>query len=138
MRETIARLVCGVTVGVVIALAWLFAVRHNPPSAPQAPHDREVAVPALDPDLERGRSVYVAHDCASCHAIAGRGNPRHPLDGVGTRRTPAELRQFVTATGKAATALSGAVTRRKAKYREMPEEEMADLIRYLSSLSAAK
>src|SRR5688572_9788233 len=102
MREIIARLVCGGTVCVVLALSWLFASRHNPPSVAKALNDsgRVAAVGELAHDAERGRLVYVTHDCASCHAIAGRGNPRHPLDGVGTRRSAEELRQYVTAKGR--------------------------------------
>ena len=32
--------------------------------------------------------------CARCHSIAGKGNPRRPLDGVGARRNAAELRDW--------------------------------------------
>lgn len=140
MREIIARLVCTAAVGVVLALAWLFAARHNPPPAAPAGAEPGNVAPAipLEGAAGRGRVVYEAQGCAGCHAIAGRGNPRHPLDGIGARRSAEELRQRITATGDAAETMSGAVARRKAAYRELPADEMAALIDYLSSLSGAK
>ena len=34
--------------------------------------------------------------CARCHSIAGRGNPRSPLDGVGARLSAVEIRRWIT------------------------------------------
>lgn len=140
MREIIARLVCGATVGVVLALAWVFASRHNPPSNAHVPGESgsPATLGRLDQSAELGRLTYARHDCASCHAISGRGNPRHPLDGVGERRSAEELREYVTATGAAANKLSDTTVRRKARYREIPADEMTALINYLSTLSEAK
>ncbi|HSH16895.1 MAG TPA: c-type cytochrome, partial [Verrucomicrobiae bacterium] len=108
MREKIAIAVCVLALVVVVALSYLFAVRHNPETAaaPQvavklqeqvapaqpAETNQALAIPspspvAVNPDLERGRTIYGQQGCATCHAIAGSGNPRHPLDGTGDRST---------------------------------------------------
>lgn len=139
MREIIARIVCATTVFVVLALSWLFAARHNPAPGRLVAADSTRPAPRaeLDPRVERGRIVYAAQGCASCHSIRGLGNPRHPLDEVGARLGAAELRDFVTGSGRAAEKLPSTVVRRKAKYRELPEDDLAALTAYLSSLRAA-
>jgi mono/diheme cytochrome c family protein len=136
MRELIARTVCVLTVAVVVALAHLFAERHNPPVTTLAP-SAPTAEPMRSRDAVQGREVYNAQGCASCHAIAGVGNPRNPLDGVGARHTAAELREWITGTGAATEQLSPAVVRRKQRYQELSETELKALVAFLASLTAA-
>ena len=135
MREIIARVVCLLTVIVIVVLSHTFAERHNartdvPPPTPQASER------AASSEVLSGRGVYVEQGCSSCHAIAGAGNPRNPLDGVGARRTAAELRDWITGTSSALEQLSPAVLRRKQRYQELPEAELKALVAYLASLTA--
>jgi mono/diheme cytochrome c family protein len=143
MREWIARGVVALTFTVVVGLAWMFAARHNPePRAPARPQIAPVRQPEPPPspagDTTPGRAVFGAQGCESCHSIAGRGNPRYPLDDVGARRTPAELRRWILGEGAAAAELPASVQRRKQRYRALPETELAALIAYLSSLRDAE
>jgi mono/diheme cytochrome c family protein len=138
MREIIARIVCLFTVGVVVALAHVFAQRHNPPGNAPAPMQTAAPLAMSVPASEtvRGRDVYRAQGCASCHAIAGEGNPRNPLDGVGAHRSAVELREWITGTGSATEQLAPAVVRRKRRYQEMPEADLDALVAYLATLTA--
>ena len=43
----------------------------------------------------KGEQVYVAQKCSICHSIAGKGNPKGPLDGVGSKLTPDDIRQWI-------------------------------------------
>lgn len=151
MREIIARIISILSVAVVIAISLLFASAHNPPvaavaapaageagasgpaplAAPGAPHPGE---PAPASNLERGRAVYAQNQCATCHAIAGEGNPRYPLDGVGARWEPEDLRDWITGDGVAAEVLSAGIIRRKQRYRSLPEADLDALVAYLSTL----
>lgn len=137
IREKIARCVCGCAILLVVALAHAFATKHNPRSAlasePRPPANRPVAKPGSE--TAPGREVYAAQNCASCHSIAGEGNPRHPLDGVGSRRTRDELREWITGTGTAAIQLSPAVVKRKERYQSLPAGELEALVVYLGSLT---
>ena len=135
MREIVAWVVCLVTVAVVVALAHLFAERHNPSVSGQAAA-APVVEPVLASDAVRGREVYNAQGCSSCHAIAGVGNPRNPLDDVGARRPLVELRDWITGTRSAIEQLSPAVVRRKQRYQELPDAELKALKAYLASLTA--
>jgi mono/diheme cytochrome c family protein len=137
MREIIARVVCLLTVVVVVALAHLFAQRHNPQGSARAT-TTPTAEPVRSPDAVRGREVYNAQGCSSCHAIAGVGNPRNPLDDVGSHRTAAELREWITGTGTATDQLSPAVVRRKQRYQELSEAELQALVAFLASLTARR
>ena len=99
MREKWAQRIALLTGGVVLALAVIFARSQNPPDRvppARAPVTTPVT-PAADPALvESGRRVYTKQGCARCHSIAGRGNPRSPLDGVGARLSAVEIRRWIT------------------------------------------
>lgn len=136
MRERIALLVCWLTLGMVAGLSWLFAVRHNPES-PRTPPVAPIAAPVLPPRPvaanETGARLFREQGCTSCHALGGAGNPRYPLDGVGARRSRDELRAWTTGTGLAAERLSPMVVRRKERYQDLPDADMAALVEYLSA-----
>jgi hypothetical protein len=133
MRERLALLLCLVTLVLVVGLAAWFAQQHNP----------SASVPAVAPVAEKGPAVSPGaallrdHGCTSCHSFRGTGNPRYPLDGVGERRSPDELRAWITGTGVAATQLAGSVVRRKERYTELPPAEMAAIVAYLGDHTEA-
>lgn len=97
-----------------------------------APASREVAGEAAD--SARGRVVFREQTCERCHSVAGVGSPRYPLDGVGSRRTPTELRAWTTAADVVADSLSPSAARAKRGYAELPAVDMNALLDYLASL----
>jgi len=115
MRQRLAKWLALLTGALVLALAALCAdlasrQPHPPVTPPTSPgeagaladpgeagartpagtHDREALV-------ARGRDVYDGAGCSRCHAIDGRGNNRHPLDGVGARLSPGDIRSWIVA-----------------------------------------
>jgi mono/diheme cytochrome c family protein len=44
---------------------------------------------------EAGQQVFAAQKCALCHSVAGRGNAKGPLDGVGSKYSAAELKLWI-------------------------------------------
>jgi mono/diheme cytochrome c family protein len=46
-------------------------------------------------DAARGEVVYEEQKCALCHSIAGKGNPRGSLDGVGTKLSAEDIKQWI-------------------------------------------
>jgi mono/diheme cytochrome c family protein len=93
-----------------------------------------VAAPPESDAGNRGRLVYSRNGCATCHSIAGEGNPRYPLDGTGDRWEPDELRAWITGSGLAADLLNDAIRRRKQRYASLPEEDLSALVAYLAQL----
>jgi hypothetical protein len=112
MRELIAKWMAAFTGLLVCILAVLFALIQNQPtpsvgaSAPGGvahPGVRAQAPSKLsrdDIDAELGRTVYDLLRCRTCHSIAGEGNRRNPLDGVGNRLDAEEIREWVLAPGE--------------------------------------
>lgn len=134
MRELLAQMVAAFTGAVALGLALVFAWLQNPapPVSPPA-----AAAPPTAPEpaaVAAGRAVYDAQRCAMCHAIAGAGNPRYPLDGVGSRLSVAELHDWIAGGPAAAPRLPGGILRMKQAYQALSEEEMAALVAFMESL----
>lgn len=144
MRELIAKAVCGVALALIIGLSFLFAERHNriarvePPPTPVITRPPPTVAPApIPPDIARGRVIFEEQNCATCHAIEGTGNPRYPLDGIGSRLSKDELRMWITGTGEAADVLPVSIVKRKQRYREMPAADLNALVEFLLNLKSA-
>lgn len=165
MREQIARGIVFLTLVMILGLSALFAARHNreatktgsepastptpAPASTPAPLVASVSAPVTSPQVsepvanatapsaERGRAVYAEQRCSACHSIAGEGNPRLPLDGVGTHLTADELKVWILGTGGAAESLSVATQRRKQRFRSVSETDMNALVAYLQTLKVA-
>ena len=91
--------------------------------------------------VEKGKAVIAAASpkCSMCHSIAGQGNAKHPLDGVGSKLSADDIKAWVrTPTDMAAKAKSEA----KPPMMAYPKEKISDadldaLVAYLMSLKAA-
>jgi mono/diheme cytochrome c family protein len=85
--------------------------------------------------VETGRRVYEREKCAVCHQIAGRGNSRFPLDGVGSRLSADDLRRWFTHTVEmeAAKPRKPAIEMSSRKYN-FRDADLKALIEYLRTL----
>ena len=43
----------------------------------------------------QGQQVFEAQKCSLCHSVAGKGNAKGPLDGVASKYSAAELKQWI-------------------------------------------
>src|SRR4029453_4332747 len=78
---------------------------------------------------KKGESVYGAQKCQTCHAIAGKGNKKNPLDGVGKKLTADEIRQWiVNPTEMTAKIKSTKKPPMPAKYKGLPPAELDALV----------
>jgi len=78
--------------------------------------------------IEKGQAVFAAQHCSMCHAVAGKGNPRTPLDNVGGTLKPEEIRKYIVTP----TAVK-ADSKMKA-YPSLPAADLDALVAYLSTL----
>jgi mono/diheme cytochrome c family protein len=87
--------------------------------------------------IEKGAKVYAAATpkCSVCHSIAGVGKATAKLDGVGSKLTADDIRQWMT-DPKAAAAKhkSTAKPPMPTAYAKMSKEDLDALVAYLSSL----
>src|SRR5262245_39902925 len=89
-----------------------------------------LAVPAMaqDANVTKGQKVFEAQKCQMCHAVEGKGNKNHPLDGVGSTLKPEEIKKWI-ATPKEMKA----DTKMKA-YPSLSADDLDALVAYISSL----
>jgi len=84
---------------------------------------------------ETGAKVYADHKCAVCHSVAGKGNTKGSLDGVGSKLTADEIREWIV--DPAAMTAKQKATRKPpmpAKYGSLPKADLDALTAYLFSL----
>lgn len=108
-----SRAIVTVAAVVVAALAWA------PSAAAQA---------------DRGQQVFAAQKCSMCHAVAGKGNAKGPLDGVGTKYSAADLKQWIV---DAKTMAEKTKATRKPPMRDfsgLPAADVDALVAYLRTL----
>jgi mono/diheme cytochrome c family protein len=136
MRERWARLLALSTGVVVLLLAAVFASVQNPlgSASAQAGAPSPAAASGAPPDTAAGRAVFDAQDCARCHAIAGQGSPRSPLDGVGSRLSGEEIRQWIVGADAVKDDLSPRALAAKQAYASLPAAELDALVAYLQGL----
>jgi mono/diheme cytochrome c family protein len=88
-------------------------------------------------DAEGGRQLISEANprCVACHLIEGKGNPQGlPLDGVGKRLSPDEIKAWIRTPVEMAK--KRGTTRKPAMlpYPEFSDEELDAMVAYLASL----
>jgi cytochrome c2 len=122
MRRMLARLLAIGTGLLIVAVSLLFAATQN-----RSPAGSVVAVVAERTSLQHGKEVYERERCVMCHSIAGKGNRRSPLDDVGSRLSPDEIRAWITAPSEMQPGI-------KKKAFQLSDRDLNDLVDYLLSL----
>lgn len=109
----------------LIALATFVTLQAPAPKPPTPAPSAEAQVRLV----ERGKVVYRDQKCAACHRIAGVGNTRSVLDGVGSRLKADAVRQWIVAPRKMKA------TVRKPDYSKLPPADIEALVAYLMTLT---
>ncbi len=94
-----------------------------------------IALPALlsAQDIEKGKAVYTANKCQTCHAIEGKGNKKFPLDGVGKKLSAADITNWIT-DPKAMEAKLAEKPKIHMKAYKLADEDLKALVGYMQSL----
>ena len=88
---------------------------------------------AAQDQAAHGATVYAAQKCSVCHSIAGKGNAKGSLDGVGTKLSAADIRAWIVdAAGQ--TAKTKAARKPAMKNYALPKEDVDALVAYLATL----
>jgi mono/diheme cytochrome c family protein len=83
---------------------------------------------------EAGIKVYAAQKCSICHAIAGVGNKRSPLDGVGAKLTTDQIREWIVDPASAAKKANSTAKPPMKAYTTLPKADLDALVAYMKSL----
>jgi mono/diheme cytochrome c family protein len=80
-----------------------------------------------------GKALYDKNGCAKCHQVAGKGSKMSPLDGVGSKLSAAEIKQWLT-DPDTMTAKLAKKPAAKMKKVELPAADIDALVEYMLSL----
>lgn len=92
---------------------------------------------AQGPDLERGKKVYAAEKCQVCHSIGGVGNKKGPLDEVGSKLKPDEIRSWIVSAPEMQAKTKATRKPAMKAYANIAKEDLDALVAYLQSLKKA-
>jgi mono/diheme cytochrome c family protein len=81
-----------------------------------------------------GAKVYAAQKCSICHSIGGVGNKKLPLDGVGTKLSADQIREWIVMPAEAAKKVNSTIKPPMKAYTNLPKPDLDALVAYLKSL----
>ena len=81
-----------------------------------------------------GLKVFEAQKCSLCHSVAGKGNPKGSLDGVGAKLKADEIRQWLTDPQGMATKHNATRKPAMKNFSSLPAADLDALVAYVSSL----
>lgn len=84
--------------------------------------------------LERGKKVYAGEKCQVCHSIGGVGNKKGPLDEVGSKLAPAEIREWIVSAPEMQARTKATRKPVMKAYAQMAKDDLDALVAYLHSL----
>ena len=84
--------------------------------------------------VERGKSVFTTAKCGLCHSIAGVGNKKGPLDGVGSKVSAADIRQWIVAAPEMAAKTKAERKPPMKAYATLSKEDLDGLVAYMQAL----
>jgi len=85
-------------------------------------------------DAARGEKVYAEQKCAVCHSIAGKGNPKGPLDDIGSRLSAEEIRLWIVDPAAMTAKTKAARKPPMRAYPSLAKDDLAALVAYMQSL----
>jgi mono/diheme cytochrome c family protein len=92
------------------------------------------AAAAAAQDLtDKGKEVYATQKCSVCHSIAGVGNKRGSLDGVGAKLSADDMRRWIT-NAPEMTAKIKAERKPAMKAYTLAKDDLDALVAYLQAL----
>ena len=91
------------------------------------------AASAAAQDAAKGAAVFAAQKCGLCHSVAGKGNPKGPLEEGVASLSAADIRAWIT-DAKGMTAKTNATRKPAMKEFTLPKDDVDALVAYLLTL----
>jgi mono/diheme cytochrome c family protein len=93
-----------------------------------------VAAPAAAQDAKaKGEQLFADQKCSLCHSVGEKGNKKGPLDGVASKLSAAEIREWIT-DAKGMTVKMKTTRKPEMKAYSLPKEDVDALVAYVGSL----
>ena len=85
-------------------------------------------------DAKRGEAVYAEQKCSLCHSIAGKGNAKGSLDGVGSKLSAAEIKEWIVNPKEMTTKTKAERKPPMKAYSNLPAADVDALVAYMQTL----
>ena len=82
---------------------------------------------------DKGAAVFAAQKCSLCHSLDGKGNVKGVLDGVGTKLTAAEIRQWIVTPAEMGAKANATRKPAMKAFTTLPKDDLDALVAFLSS-----
>jgi mono/diheme cytochrome c family protein len=83
----------------------------------------------------QGQKVFETQKCSLCHSVAGKGNAKGPLDGVGKKHSTADLKLWITQPAEMSKKQAATRKPPMKSFASLPPADVDALVAYLQSLS---
>ena len=80
-----------------------------------------------------GEAVYAAQKCSTCHSLDGKGQAKGPLDGVGTKLTAAQIREWIVNPAEMTKKHNATRKPVMRAYPNLPKEDLDALVAFLAA-----
>lgn len=84
--------------------------------------------------VQKGQKVFTDQKCSICHSVAGVGNKKGPLDGVGAKLSADDIRKWITSAPEMAAAAKADRKPPMKAYTTLSKDDLDALVAYVSSL----
>ena len=88
---------------------------------------------AQDAKVAKGEKIFADQKCSLCHSIGDKGNKKGPLDGVGSKLSADDIRQWIV-DAKGMTAKTKATRKPEMKAYTLAKDDVDALVAYLQTL----
>jgi mono/diheme cytochrome c family protein len=89
---------------------------------------------AQDP-VQKGEELFTSQKCTMCHSVAGKGNKKFPLDGVGAKLSAADIKEWIVNPDAMEAKQTGPKPVMKMKsFKSLPAADVDALVAYMGSL----
>lgn len=83
--------------------------------------------------VEKGAAVYAAQKCSMCHALDGKGQAKGPLDGVGSKLSADEIREWIVNPAEMTKKTNATRKPLMRAYPNLPKEDLDALVAFVVS-----
>jgi mono/diheme cytochrome c family protein len=84
--------------------------------------------------IDRGKAVYAEQKCSICHSVAGKGNPKGPLDEIGSKLSPDQMRQWLVTPKEMAEKEKATRKPPMQPFTKLSKADLDALVAYLQTL----
>jgi len=84
--------------------------------------------------VEHGMKVYAAQKCSVCHSIDGKGKKTGPLDGVASKLSEGEIREWIVSAKEMTKKAKSTKKPVMKDYSKLSKEDVDGLVAYMMTL----